>query len=119
MPTRKILTYNPEGVRQILLPFFQHDLSACYKFSIWLKHLGIVLYAVILSIILAYEFYPDGEMGAGPACADGKNLNMLFEVTLADAKLEFRFLIVHSRRLCSEFYQQLEPAPFALRVFVR
>ena len=92
-PMKKVLTYRPEGIRSFLLPFFQHDLSACYNFWVWIKHLAIVAYAVILSLILAYEYYPDGEMGE-LACSDLKNRNMCtLEVTLGDAKLEFRFLI--------------------------
>ena len=93
-PSQKILTYKPEGIRSFLLPFFQHDLSACYNIGIWIKHIAIVLYAIILALILAYEYYPDGKMGDGPACAGTNNRNMCsLETTLAEAKLEFRFLI--------------------------
>ena len=94
LPNKKIITYRPEGIKSFLVPFFQHDLSACYSFWVWAKHLGIVGYAISLSFILAYCYYPDGEIGSGPACVGANNRNMCtLEKTLGDAKLEFRFLI--------------------------
>ena len=97
-PQKKIITYAPEDLKHMLMPLLDHDLTACYDFWVWVKHISIVTYSIVLSIILAETSFPDSVMGKSGepklACADGQNLNMcLLETLLQDATGEFRFLI--------------------------
>jgi hypothetical protein len=97
-PQKKIFTYNPERLRHYLMPLFEHDLTACYDFWVWAKHVSIVTYAIVLAIILAETAFPDTKMGSEdatiPSCPALTNLNICtLEVTLAESTKEFRFLI--------------------------
>ena len=94
----KILSYNPAKLRNILFPFISSDLSACYHWQIWLRHLAMVFYAIAIQLISVQVGFPDGHYGSGWSCLwpSGKSANIStcsLEKTLKDAKTEFRFLI--------------------------
>lgn len=97
-PQKKILTFHPEELKHGLMPLFDHDLTACYSFWVWVKHLTIVTYSIVLSVVLAQQSFPDTDMGEDDApvsaCAAGLNMNMCtLESTLEESTSEFRFLI--------------------------
>jgi hypothetical protein len=97
----RILTYDPNQTRHILVPFLSSDMSVCYSWHMWAVHLGYVMYSVLGMIFLAEIWYPDTYMGTEEqpigACPSSKplvNVNMCkFEDILHQAKTEFRFLI--------------------------
>jgi hypothetical protein len=76
------------------------DLSVCYSYDMWGRHVMYVTYALLLTFYLAEIWYPDTEMGTQEkpigACPPNTptNINMCkFESTMSSAKTEFRFLI--------------------------
>jgi len=103
--TEKIVTYNGYSLRHLLTPFISKDLSVCFNGSVWTQHVGFVLYAIILMLILAENFLEDSVMGTQdkpvPACTavrNGASVNIntnicKFDGMMNDAKTEFRFLI--------------------------
>jgi hypothetical protein len=89
-----IITYDPSKVSFFLAPVFQPDLTACYSFTKWIQHMGYVLYAVTLMIVLGEFAFPDGVRGDRKTCAAGLNVQMCqLNSVLMDSKQEFRFLI--------------------------
>ena len=66
--TPHILTYNPGTMRSLLFPFTSSDITVCNSVSQWITHMGMLIYAVLLMVILS-RLYKDGTYGAyGPAC---------------------------------------------------
>ena len=103
--TEKIVTYNGYSLRHLLTPFFSKDLSVCFNMSVWTMHVGFVIYAILLMLIITENFMNDTQMGTQEnpigACAAmvngvsvSKNINICkFDSMMADAKSEFRFLV--------------------------
>uniref|UniRef100_A0A0G4GYJ1 Uncharacterized protein n=1 Tax=Chromera velia CCMP2878 TaxID=1169474 RepID=A0A0G4GYJ1_9ALVE len=88
-----VLSYIP-NINVIWAPLLRRELSVCSSLTMWSRHIVWLLYACALMLVIGYVGFPDGEMGGGPACADGKNIRVCqLEALLADSKAEFRFLI--------------------------
>jgi hypothetical protein len=89
-----ITTFAPSDVRTFSALYLDRDLTVCHSSWFWTKHALYLLYALVIMYMFATTSFPDGEPGAGHTCDPGLNVAMCqLEVTLDDAKSEFRFLI--------------------------
>jgi hypothetical protein len=92
-----ILGYDVPSVRSFLAVILSPDITAFATSRQWLDHIGMLLYAIFLMLILGNNAFPDNSMGEMSACSDDdpkRNRNMCqLEDVMANAKDDFQFLI--------------------------
>ena len=97
----RVLTYDVSLVRSFISVIVSPDLTAFATIQQWMNHIGMVLFALFLMIVLANNFFPDGTMGESSACSSddnsspsayNRNMCQLLDV-MEDAKDDFQFLV--------------------------